>query len=652
MGGVTSVGAAIFVQLDNVGAIIGGGQISGRVYLSVEKDNVTADSLNVKFFGREATRVQYTVQNGDNTETRYAYDERVIVCMDCVLAIFPKVVSRGRYEFPFAMKIPFGLPGKQGTRSGSEWFVTEYFLEARLHRYGMFAWDVHNHQEIFLLDPPSPIKIPSFVPPVTKPIYFCCCIDKGTVTVLANCDDTNINSGELFNVDYSVHNESEATIKALEIRIDQTMRYTADGHVNHVSSVMFHKRVDQSELEGIDKMPRHGNGVVPVDYATIFQQLMAQTKRASFNFPNCRSTMRGQLGTVQHALVVRVATPFCVDDPEIHIPLTVINGPQVAFQGMVPAVGATYQRPADWNAMVAPPVMLHGAITAFDSSKGPPPPGMIQQPGMMQPGMMQPGMMQPGMMQPGMMQPGMMQPGMMQPGMMQPGMQPGMMQPGMQPMPVMAQPQQPNYGAAPQAAGYQQVPPSAQQVPGYAPIPAVAGPPPSSVPASAGAPPTTNAPSGAAPYPGAVAYPTGANPGQQVGETHAPQPTEASVPSLIQMLQMGNQFTEAEILTEWIAVNDVRKISPEQMTQIFQTIRGEYSYVSFPEQIGKSFKNSLTVRHVAGAVRAVPESMKGRVCTTFAQFVCDKENAREEFAKPEVGLSQHSLLVVYMYYKV
>jgi hypothetical protein len=585
MGGVSSVGAALFVQLDNNGPIVGGGQISGRVYLSVEKDNVSADSLNVKFYGREASKVEYTVHNGDNTERRIAHEDRIILCMDCVLAVFPKFVSRGRYEFPFCMKIPFGLPGKQGVRSGSEWFVVEYFLEARLHRYGMFAWDVHNHQEIFLLDPPSPIKIPSFVPPVTKPIFFCCCVNKGTVTVLANCDDTNINSGELFNVDYSIHNESEATIKALEIRIDQTIRFTAQGHVNHWQSTMFKQRIDESQLQGIDKMPRHGNGVVPLDYPAIFQQLMAQTKRTTFNFPVCRSSMRGQLGTVFHALIVRVATPFCVDDPEIHIPLTVINGPQVAFVGMQPDVGQVYQRPNDWNAMVAPPVMLMGAMTTFDSTRGPPPP----------PGMMSPGMMPPGMMP------------------AQPGM---MMQPQQQPMPMMNQPHQPQYGAMPQASGYQQQQ-SAQQIPGYGQaIPAVAGPPPSSQP-------------------------------QQQGQQ---QSSESSVSALIQQLQMGNQFTEAEILTEWIAVNDVLKISPEQMFQIFQTIRGEYSYASFPEQIGKASKNALTVKHVAGAVRAVPESMKGRVCTTFATFVCDKENAREAFA--DVGLSQHSLLVVYMYYKV
>lgn len=651
MGGVTSVGAALFVQLDNNGPIIGGGQISGRVYLSVDKDNVSADSLNVKFYGREATKVQYTVQNGDNTETRSAFDDRIILCIDCVLAIFPKYVTRGRYEFPFCMKVPFGLPGKQGTRVGSDWFVIEYFLEARLNRLGMFAWDVHNHQEILLLDPPSPIKIPSFVPPVTKPINFCCCIEKGTVTVLANCDDTNINSGEQFNVDYSIHNESEATIKALEIRIDQTMRFTADGHVNHCTNTMYKLRIDESQLQGIDKMERHGDGVVPLDYAAIFQQLMAQTRRATFNFPVCRSSMRGQLGTIHHALVVRVATPFCVDDPELHIPLTVINGPQVAFQGMQPAVGMAYQRPADWNAIVAPPVMLVGAMTTFDPSKGPPPPGM-RPPQMMAPQMMPP---QPGMM--------MQQPGMMQ----QPQQQYQQPQMG---MPVMQQPQQPQYNSMPQAAAYQQQQPqpqyqqaqqpapSAQQVPGYDhAVPAVAGPAPTvatATPAPAAAAPAAAAaaPAGV-PYPGAVPYPSGGVPAQQAQQQQqvaSSQPSEASVPVLIQQLQMGNQFTEAEVLSEWIAVNDVRKISPDQMTQIFQTIRGEYSYASFPELIGKAFKNSLTVKHVAGAVRGVPESMKGRVCTTFAPFVCDKENARAEFA--QVGMSQHSLLVVYMYYKV
>jgi hypothetical protein len=82
-----------------------------------------------------------------------------------VLYRFNGQVNKGRYEYPFEITLPVCLLGKQGFKQPSfrdgflqrqqpDFFVIEYFLEARLHRYGMMKWDVKNAQEILLSDPP------------------------------------------------------------------------------------------------------------------------------------------------------------------------------------------------------------------------------------------------------------------------------------------------------------------------------------------------------------------------------------------------------------------------------------------------------------------------------------------------------------------
>lgn len=46
----------------------------------------------------------------------------------------------GRYEYPFEIKIPLNIPGKQkhGNQFGS-FLTVDYHVEARLHRHGMLG---------------------------------------------------------------------------------------------------------------------------------------------------------------------------------------------------------------------------------------------------------------------------------------------------------------------------------------------------------------------------------------------------------------------------------------------------------------------------------------------------------------------------------
>lgn len=106
--------------------------------------------------------------------------------------------------------------------------MIEYFFESRLHRNGIFTWDVKNHMEIFVQEGPKSIpKTPSFIEPQSTPVYFWCSIYTGLMTIAANVESTNMSVSDVAKISYGVHNESTSRVKALEIYIDEYCSFHA-----------------------------------------------------------------------------------------------------------------------------------------------------------------------------------------------------------------------------------------------------------------------------------------------------------------------------------------------------------------------------------------------------------------------------------------
>jgi hypothetical protein len=210
-----SIGANVSVQLNQDKEVCGGSTLGGTIYLDVEKDSISADSLNVRFYGHESTQITRATNNGDQINLA----KHELVCLDYVLYSFNGEVNRGRYEYPFEITLPIGLPGKQGFKQPTsdltmfqkrpDFFVIEYFVEGSLRRSGMLTWDVKNSQEILLLsDPPYyKVKTPSFIEPITRPVSFCGCYRTGTVTLLANVDSMNLFINDKIHIEYAIRNE-------------------------------------------------------------------------------------------------------------------------------------------------------------------------------------------------------------------------------------------------------------------------------------------------------------------------------------------------------------------------------------------------------------------------------------------------------------
>jgi len=370
--------AVIAIQVDNnYGEICSGGTIRGTVYLDVQKDSVTADSLNIALIGEEHTKVSYQVEvpytekdsegkdvHKTRTVTEHAYDKAFIINIDRILSVCGGQVRNGRYQYPFEIQVPTGLPGRQGSQdnSRSDYYCIEYHLEARLHRNGVFEWDVKNRVEILMNDQPFPYeRTPLYVEPSVRNISFLCCIPSGTMTLGVKMDSSQVAATDSLRLSYEVINKSTSRIKALEVHVDEFVSFRARGHSRVQSGRLFTQRIDLAQLLATGMKVEPINGLEPIttqEWQALAELLKAGQHGVNILIPaTARSDFNGQLGNIRHQVNVSIRTPFCVDDPEVTMPLG-LYGSKLNFTGVQPVVAEAYALPPDWQASVAPLVKV------------------------------------------------------------------------------------------------------------------------------------------------------------------------------------------------------------------------------------------------------------------------------------------------------
>mmetsp|Transcript_7169 Transcript_7169/g.9925 ORF Transcript_7169/g.9925 Transcript_7169/m.9925 type:complete len:501 (+) Transcript_7169:41-1543(+) len=354
-------GAFLGISIDeSSGRLYGGSKLRGKIYLDVQSPSITADSLNITFYGREHTTVEYTVHEEDNkTRTEYAHASAHICNIEFILFQFGGSVNKGRYEFPFEFTIPPGIPGKQGSYISGSSYTIDYHLEAKVHRHGMLTWDTKNSVEIFLTDAPyNRIPTPVFITPNTSTIYFLCCIKSGTMTLGAKLDSNNICHNESVRVSYEVRNDSTSRVKALEVRVYEVITFSAGGRSATSKNVLFKQRIEAERLDNITKVDQINNVASSQEIQTMINNLSKSVHFVDAFIPNtARPSFVGVLGRVSHFVEVQIMTPYCVSDPEITYPL-IIHSRGDDFTGMVSAVAQPFTLPPDWYAVNASTVNL------------------------------------------------------------------------------------------------------------------------------------------------------------------------------------------------------------------------------------------------------------------------------------------------------
>lgn len=386
---IFSSGAALTVEFDKGDkAYSSGGAVSGKVYLSVEKDSVTADSLDILFTGNESSKVGYDVQvrdidgKGSHRERRHAYESVCFLSLSFPLTTYAGGhVGRGRYCYPFSFQLPPCLPGRREIFVHDHYFKLHYFMEVRLHRTGFMTWDVKNKREVLIVDQPAPAYVtPMYTEPTRTPIKFFCCFDSGSITMGAKLDNTHLALGEACNCDFVVANHSTSRIKAVEVRIHQHIDIRAMSHTGGDTTQTFTRRIEAQELMKDMSINPEKKGEFTDDNATYLLTLLQKGAHRVAAPVTGFAGFAGSLASVTHEMHFQVKTPFCVDDPELQFPLYIstYRSAQQAPNGWVPEIETPIQRPPEWNYITSPVVNINPVPSAPPMpSNYAPPQGMM-----------------------------------------------------------------------------------------------------------------------------------------------------------------------------------------------------------------------------------------------------------------------------------
>ena len=333
--------ATLGIKLDTP-ALVAGSPMSGRVFLFVKKE-VDCATLQITFKGQEYSHVHWTttrtVGSGDNRRTEtvhhHAYARRNLVHVDIPLATFPQgKVSPGRYEFPFHTILPKNLPTSMCAHGGGGDCSINYFFRARLHRPGWLKWDVKAKASVLVSAEPVPMKkYPAFVPPSTTRVKFCCCVNKGTMSLGSTVDDTVLARGQNISVGVAAKNDSTVDVKAVRVTVTEIVSWTAAGHWNQSHRCIGKAVIPPEQVAGIQKLASKAK-VSPADASNtnriLFNTLNEGKQRTALSIaPNARDTYYGSVIWSKHHLTVKMSTPCCVTNPTNTVIIRVC--PQVAM---------------------------------------------------------------------------------------------------------------------------------------------------------------------------------------------------------------------------------------------------------------------------------------------------------------------------------
>ena len=356
----------------------GGQQLTGRVLLRVlQPDKVHANQLELAFEGAENTKVTVhkTTGSGKNkkTVTKIYRSYHLIVRMHCVLAKFDSglVLQKGDYVFPFSMALPVGLPAGFSFR-GEDCCSIRYTAVAVLSQPGTM-WGTSEHKspahDIRIEGTHVPtVPVQQILQPRADNIKFFCCFNSGTLHSGGAVSSHLVSNGEKLKVNVAFENHSTSRIKAVEVYLKQVVRFTADRHTGCKECTLGYQRIPPEQLgdmfKPIKDLKEESLNRTMTD-EDILQRLTESIVKntsgsVSLDIAGATNSYAGVHIHIRHSLTIRVATPFCVDDPE-HSCGLFIQAPSKGFGGNAyeyPVV-PPQPLPADWSPrQIAMPVAM------------------------------------------------------------------------------------------------------------------------------------------------------------------------------------------------------------------------------------------------------------------------------------------------------
>ena len=336
--------ATIVVQT-NEQSYIAGSRVTGKIYLHVQQSNRTTfdtTGLILTVHGIEKTCVQYTEthqerDNDDNNSIRsvqvdrFAYSHRNILRLEMIVNSFSSGMVRrgGDFEFPFEFELPRNLPASMLCHSndGQSYCSINYTIEGSLRRPGILFSHIHHTTSFFVRTNPREIISPDFqrairIPPDKQNVNFCCCINRGTISLGAEIDKDTFNRNESVRVGFSVRNESSVNIDTVKVSFSEVVSWKAQGKSATCSFTLAERNMRPSCIKGTASAlnPSRENLFADEESAYLYDPCQS----IDFILSNtARDSHEGALIQVRHEIHVTAITPCCITSPEVNIPVFV-----------------------------------------------------------------------------------------------------------------------------------------------------------------------------------------------------------------------------------------------------------------------------------------------------------------------------------------
>jgi predicted Zn-ribbon and HTH transcriptional regulator len=197
-------------------------------------------------------------------------------------------------------------------------------MEVWLDRPGLLRWDIETKKHFAVKRAaPTSSKVPLYIEPSRIDVFTMCCFKRGGILVGGYAESSLLHSGAATHVKYAAHNNSTATIKAIEVSLTELVAFRAQGHQSHSVTHLFHKRLGADEtsltLEKINATEKDAvEDRIYRDLQHLGRTLEGETTRLDFTVPaSARSSYNGSIIHVNHTFSIKVITTFGTANPMV-----------------------------------------------------------------------------------------------------------------------------------------------------------------------------------------------------------------------------------------------------------------------------------------------------------------------------------------------
>jgi hypothetical protein len=273
---------------------------------------------------------------GKNNRTVHA--ERLVFTVSLPLREYSRdeMIQPGSYAFPFSVQLPASLPSSTAYPPGT----SKLGMRIQYKMIGSIG-RLQTKRHLFIQSAPLPNeKVPAMVRPTSFDLNSMGVFKKGTCTVGASIEDSQVGRGRSLRVHLACTNDSTENIRRVELKLVEVMQWnTAPG----VGGFQRSAAVDLKEMKDIDlpglatdkknrrevRRSNSDHSAHETTYSAIFEALASRENMIKLTVPTqARDSYSGQLIKIWHYLEIKLLTGPMSNNPSTTVPVRVGSPPQ------------------------------------------------------------------------------------------------------------------------------------------------------------------------------------------------------------------------------------------------------------------------------------------------------------------------------------